>query len=333
MRQRTAHALDIHLVAAEPLGLHEYLMPLLVAEAHDLVLDGGAVARTYAAYAAVVERTAPDVAHDDVVGGGVGVSEPAGLFLEHGYLGHKGKPVRVLAALFLHRRKVYGIAVDPRGSPRLEPPDGQTRAAQAVREQPRGREPRGPRRFGIVPYYHPAVEIYARRDYDRAGGDLLARREPHAARPAALDQDVRRFPLPHGEPGLGAEHGEHELGIQSLVLLPAQRVDGGTLRRVQHLDLQKSAVGSQPHLSAESVYLPDEMSLRRAAYGGIASHVRDRAEAEAEHQGLMPLARRREGRFRARVSSAYDHHIVHITCPRRTSRTRCPPPPASRCCP
>ena len=141
MRQRTAHALDVHLVAPEPFGFDEYLMPLLVPEPHDLVLYGGAVAGTYAAYAPVVERGTGDVLHDDRVRALVGVGEPAGLFRKAPDLGHKGEPVRIFAELYLHLVKVYGIAVYARGRARLEPPHGEPELQKAVREPDRGGVP------------------------------------------------------------------------------------------------------------------------------------------------------------------------------------------------
>ena len=43
--QGRAHALHIHFVSTATLGLNEKLMPVLIGEAYNLGLDGGAVAR------------------------------------------------------------------------------------------------------------------------------------------------------------------------------------------------------------------------------------------------------------------------------------------------
>ena len=312
VRQRTAHALDVHLVAVQPLGLDEDLMPLLVAETHDLVLDGGAIARSYAADAAVVKGAAVNVGEDDLVSAGVGVSEPAGLFLKCRDLGHERKPVRVLAELDLHLVKVDGITVNARGSARLEPPHGQTQPKQTCGEQVCGRLTGRTRTLGILPYDDLATEIYARREDDRVREDLLAVRELHAACRAARDKHFRSLALPHRERRHGAQSVHDHPLIERLVLLPSQGKDGGTFGRVEHLDLDEGFVRRKSHLPAEGVYLAHEMSLRGAAYRGIARHHRHRAETEAQHESTVPRPRTGESGFHARVSAAHNDDVVLV---------------------
>lgn len=65
----------------------------------------------------------------------------------------------------------------------------------------------------------------------------------------------------------------HMLLIAPPVGLCAQRVDGGTLAEIQHPILDAAGVRRLPHLAAERVQLPHEMTLARPADCGIAWHI------------------------------------------------------------
>jgi len=73
--------------------------------------------------------------------------------------------------------------------------------------------------------------------------------------------------------------------IGFLIGLRPRRPDGGALAGVQHAEMDGAAVGYFGHFPAESVYLANEMPFRQATDGGIAGHLSDGIEVDAEDEG------------------------------------------------
>ncbi len=76
-RQRHRKTVHINLPRVDAFGLEENLVPLLVREAHDLVLERRAVARTDAANLPVEEGRAIDVRPNEIAHAIVGVQQIA----------------------------------------------------------------------------------------------------------------------------------------------------------------------------------------------------------------------------------------------------------------
>src|SRR5258707_11166112 len=97
-------------------------MPIALAEAHDLVLDRGAITRPFARNLARIHRRAVDVVADDAVSGGVRARNAAlNLGVIDALRQHRERLQLLLSRLHLHCRPVDGAAVEPLPPPGLEP--------------------------------------------------------------------------------------------------------------------------------------------------------------------------------------------------------------------
>ena len=129
---------DVPFRGVKPFRFQEHGMALLVREAHDFVLDGGAVARPRAVDGAGVHGRAVQVGKEDFVrflrwcrsdSTGRGCSA-------RGVVREEGKRRnRLVARLRLHLGKVDGAAVHARGRAGLEAADGKAQADERVRER------------------------------------------------------------------------------------------------------------------------------------------------------------------------------------------------------
>ena len=70
--------------------------------------------------------------------------------------------------------------------------------------------------------------------------------------------------------------------VQGAVRLRARGPDGGTLRAIQHPELDCRAIGGATHDTAEGVDLADDGTLCDAADRGIAAHLADCVQHRSE---------------------------------------------------
>ena len=128
--------LDVQLRRVAPLWLDEDLVPLLLREAHDLVLDRGAVSRPRGLHPAAVLRRLVQVLPYQIVRRGVGVRQIARHLLALNVpRGVERKPARdVVAGLRLHDGEVDGVAVDAGGCAGLEAASLKAKALQVLCE-------------------------------------------------------------------------------------------------------------------------------------------------------------------------------------------------------
>ena len=111
-------------------------MPILVGEAHNLVLDGGAVARPSAVDLAGVHRRPVQVGADEIVDGLVGVGDVAiDLRLANAVGGEAEGPGVVVAGLTFRFREIDGPAIEPAGRSGLETGELKPAAGEAVAER------------------------------------------------------------------------------------------------------------------------------------------------------------------------------------------------------
>src|SRR5258706_14101172 len=143
-RQARGDAVRIELVRREAFGLQKYLMTLLGGKTVNLVLDGGAIARSHALDDPGVHRRTIQVPANDVVASRVRLRNPAGQLG-----GVQLTPAEVgkyrygiVTQLSLERGEVDRPAIQPRWRSRLQPTDGQTQVTQACGEAERRRVPR-----------------------------------------------------------------------------------------------------------------------------------------------------------------------------------------------
>ncbi len=139
LRQRGGDAVGVDGVVVQALGFEENLMRRAVAEAHDLVLDGRAIARAGAADLAGVDGRAVEVGADDAVGFLGGVRDVAGDLRRLDALGEeRERHGRIVAVLGGEARPVDGFAVEARGCAGFQAAHGQAEGVKPVR-QPDGR--------------------------------------------------------------------------------------------------------------------------------------------------------------------------------------------------
>ena len=132
--QAGAHALHIHFPCAAALRLDEQLVPLLVPEPHQLILDAGAIPGARARHQAAVHGAAMDVFQNDLMGLGVGIGKIAGILRPLLPLGNKGKPGRrLIPVLGLHFPEIQASPADPGRGAGLEPADGKPQPRQGIR--------------------------------------------------------------------------------------------------------------------------------------------------------------------------------------------------------
>ena len=313
LRQRGGQALHIPLVGIKPLRLQKQLVALLVCKAHDLVLDGGTVARAGALDRALVHGRAVDVLADDAVRLRVGVGQVALRAVGKRTVRHeRERGDDLVAGLRLHLVKVDGALLDARRRAGLEPTQRDAQPAQRARQLHGGEQTlRAALPAGLADD-DAAVHVHAGADDGGLAGDLRAGGCANAGDCAALSEDLAALALAHLEIWLAKERALHPLLIGALVRLRAQGVDGRALARVEHAGLDERVVDGAAHLAAQRVDFTHQMAFARAADGGIAGHERDRVEIEREQQRMQAHARARQRRFAARVTGADDDDIKTI---------------------
>ena len=77
LRQRGAHALNIHLLGIFSFGLYEKLMAFLIRKAHHLILDGRTIARACSLNHTAEHRRAVEVIPNNLMCFFVGIGQPA----------------------------------------------------------------------------------------------------------------------------------------------------------------------------------------------------------------------------------------------------------------
>ncbi len=85
---------------------------------------------------------------------------------------------------------------------------------------------------------------------------------------------------------------------------------GRALGTVEQAELDSGCVGHAAHQAIECVDLPDQVSLAKAADGGIARHLPDRLDLVGQEQGAGAHARRRCGGLATGVPSSDDYDVV-----------------------
>lgn len=102
----------------------------------------------------------------------------------------------------------------------------------------------------------------------------------------------------------------HVLLVTSAVCLGPERMDRWAFSPVQHPVLNAAGVRRPAHFAAQCVQLPDQMTLSRAANGGVAGHVANGVQIDGKNDSVHPQPRRRQGRFNSSMPGAYDSYVI-----------------------
>ena len=133
--QRRRESVEVPRLRPPALGFDKQLVVVLVSEALDLVLNGGAVARSTTLDAAGEKRRAREAGAQDVVRAQVGIGQVAGTLLGEGLrVGERELGWMLVARLLQQLREIYGAAVDAHGGARLEALHLEAHVTQLVRE-------------------------------------------------------------------------------------------------------------------------------------------------------------------------------------------------------
>ena len=313
-RQRGRKSLNIQLPGIQTHGLHKQLMPGLIREGHDFRLDGGAVPGADALNDPGINGAAVQIFPNDFVGALIGVGQPANCLIIGHLLAFKGKGLDVLIArLNFHFVKIHRPGIDPRGRTGFEPAHTQPHGRAALGQRTGGSQTV---RAGIpehVAHNGPAVEIGARGD---DGGPAVIHRAgmgDNAGDGAVFREDFHHFRLLDPEILLILQGPLHHFLIFPPVCLRPERIHRGTLAPIQHTVLNAGFIGGFGHFSAQSVQLPDQMALARAADGGVAGHIAHSVHIDGKTNGVQTQSGGGQSGLNAGMTGADDGHIAD-TC-------------------
>ena len=214
-----------------------HLVRLLLREAHDLVLDRGAVARPRRVDPPPVDGRLREVVAQDRVRRGRRAREPAGELRALDVRGRvEREPARVrVARLLLKRRVVDRAAVDARRRPRLEAARLEAERDERLGQPLGGRLARAAGRERGAP--DPDAPVHERAGREDRGGAAVpdAKVGRHAAEAAVgVEDDARRHALADVEARLLFQDAPHPRRVLDLVRLAAERPDRGPLGGVEH---------------------------------------------------------------------------------------------------
>ena len=308
--ERGADPVGIDHVGVQPLGLEEHLMALAVAEAVNLVLDRGAIARAGRRNRAREQRRAVEIGADRVMPCLRGAGDGAKHLRVHPARGERRHgPGLAVRRLLLEHRPVDGAPVEPRRGSGLEARHGEICPAQLPGEALGGvladaatLEPL------LAAKQHAAEESagaqhHAGRMEDRAvsqlqPGDSAARQHQRCG--LALDQC---------EIGLRAHDSLHRRLESHPVGLHARAPHGAALGAVEHPVVDRARVCRAPDHAVERIDLAHQMALAQPADRRIAAHRADGSEVKAHQRRARTHAGRRAGGLNPGVTAADDEDI------------------------
>ncbi len=310
--QRGGDSVGINRGIVEPLGLQEDLVAVAAGEAHHLVLDGGAIARTDTLDLAGIERRPVQIGLDQPMGTGGRAGDVALNLAGGDPAGEKREGLgRIVAGLRLETRPIDGAAVEPRRRSGLETAQAESKPLQGLGKAKRRRLAYPARRDLLLADMNEAAEEGAGGQDDPPGRDCPAVAGHHTDRAAgAIEDEILRPAFGDVEIGLRRQEVLHRLAIELAVRLGPRSPYRRTLAAVQNPELDARAVGHPPHDTIEGVDLADQVPFREPADSGIAGHLADGGAPMGQKQGpgAQPC---RGGRGLAAGMPAADHdHIV-----------------------
>ena len=280
-------ALYIDFLGIQSHRLKKQLMARLIREAHDLILDGRAVARTDALDFAAVERRTVEVCADDLMRFRSRIGQMTYRAVIGRMVGLEGKRDNFILSL-LHRKafKVNRAAVDARRRAGLEALQTQSQTAQRLGERLCRRHTVRAGFTGIFSDDDAAAEEGARGDNDRL--DCMAHADSgHDSRNrAVLLLDGNHLILHEKQVFLLLQNVLHIRSVFNSVGLRTQRMHRGALAAVEHTVLNAGRIRRPGHLSAQCIDLSNEVSLGRAADGRIARHIAYSVQIDRKTRGF-----------------------------------------------
>ena len=280
LRQGRRNAVRIDGWVLESLGFEEDLVTLAIAEADDLVLDRGTVARPDTVDVTAIHCRAMQVVSDDLVRRLDGARDAAlNLRVRQSGRERRERHRLVVARLHLHRAPIDGPAIQTRRRACLQTTEADSEPRQRGRETP-GRFLADPAAGAPhIADMDQAVQKRAGGDHHRAGRQPAAVLEQHGGDPPIDHIEVVRLTLDHGQQPRRPDRLLHRRRIEAPIRLSTRPAHGRTLAAVEHAELNAAEIGDPAHVAVERIDLADQMTLAQAADRRVARHRADRVEA------------------------------------------------------
>ncbi len=292
--------------------LQEDIVPLLVGEADDLVLDRGAVARPPSGDLAGIDRGLVQIRPNNGMRRLGGTGDAAFDLTVRQASSHGAERLRRLVA----RVGPQGIPVDrapvqPRRRAGFQPPQRQAQPVQGLR-QPNGRcfpHPSG-RSLAIADMDDPAQER-ARRQHHRRATDPLAAAADHRRDPAVgIRFHIFHRGRPHRQVWRLLQRRLHGPPVQRPVGLRPRSAHRRPLAAVQQLEMDTGGIRDPAHQPVQRIDLPHKMAFADSADRRVARHLADRRQRMGQQKGLRPGSGGGGGGFASRMPAADNDHIV-----------------------
>mmetsp|Transcript_34667 Transcript_34667/g.75757 ORF Transcript_34667/g.75757 Transcript_34667/m.75757 type:complete len:553 (+) Transcript_34667:397-2055(+) len=252
LRQAGGETLHVNLRRVASFGLEEDLVGVLVGEAHDLVLDAGAVARPARLHPPPIGGGLVQVVADQLVRGQRGARQVAAhLLLHHVRRWIVAEPtLLVVPGLRLQHVEVDGAAVHPRGGPRLQAVRLEAELLQRLRQALAGGLPRTAGGHALPPHPNVAVHERARGEHHRGGHELHSEERRHPSDVVVVvNNDVGHHRFANVQVLRVLYHLPHHLAVLLFVCLGAQSPHSRTFGPVQDALLDVCAVCHFAHLT------------------------------------------------------------------------------------
>ena len=301
---------DHEIVIRQSGRLQKDLMPLLVGELDDLVLNGRAVARADSGDAPAVKRGAVQVVLNHAMGARVRVGDMAADLRLADFGVPKRKTLRrLVSGLHLQHVPVDGALVHTGGGPGLHAAQRQVLSGEREREFLRRRLPHAPRLLAFLAPVDEAVEEGSGGDDHRLAEEFVGL-GADACNALIPEQQFLHHALGDVEVRLSLQHPAHFCLVLVHLGLAARAASRRAARGVEHAELDSSGVRDLAHFAAERVNLLDEVPLADSADGRIARHLRDGVAGHRDQQGAAAHAGRSQRGFTSGVASANHQHVV-----------------------
>ena len=318
-RHGRGHSLDIHFIRIQPLRLDEQLMPVLVGEAHNLILDGRAVARPLAVNLSGILRRLHDIVPENLMGRLIRIGQPAEPLIPVHPVIHKGKCVVFrIALLQRHFLEMERTHIHAARRPGLEPERFQAVLPEIVCQSHRGTHPVRAAGVHRIPDDNFTVQVRPRTENDRLGPVFLSQLRHHARAASVLQENIHDLRLLQVQIFRILNDLLHEAVISLLIRLGPQRIHRRPLSAVQHAHLHRRPVRSDSHFSAQSIDFLHQMALSRSSDGRIAGHHGYIVQRNRKKTGLFPQPGGSQSRFASRMARSHYNHIICI-CKKHSS--------------
>ena len=240
----------------------------------------------------------------------VGIGQVAHCPIFRHVLGLKGKRDAVFFA-FLHFQltKINAAAIDARRRAGLKAHEMKPHLAQRIRQADRGKHAVRTAVIKHITDDNSALQIRARGDDDRLGVIMRAGSRGHTGDSTVFRCNVYNLRLLEHEVFLLFEHMLHILSVLRTVRLCAQRVHGRALAAVEQTILNARRIRCTSHFAAKRINFTHQMSLCRAANGGITWHIADGIQIDGKNNGFQSQSCARQCRLDARMTGTDDCNV------------------------